>query len=86
MSPQTKKFRTPVRLNLAVVKELEEILLNDGRTIDEICRKAGVYQHSWQHWRAGKHSPRLDLFDSLAQVLGYRIKIEKIQEETADEI
>lgn len=77
------------RQNRAVVKDhVREPLIREllqaadasPETHRTICRRAKLAQDTLRHWKRGRYSPNLVPFINLARALGYRLKLEKIDE------
>jgi hypothetical protein len=67
-----------------LLAELEQILIKDGRPPSRIEREAGIGKDTFLRWAklrvTGGNGPSLALFEAVLEVLGYRLKIERIGE------
>lgn len=73
--PEVKK---PARTASKVVRELFEVMDESRRSYKSVCMQAGLSTVAMSNWKAGKNMPRLSDFENVAEAVGYRIRLEKI--------
>lgn len=73
--PHAPKVNLPPLLQ-ALIHYVEQ----DGRTQEEICRMSGMAHNTLSKWRHGAIVPRIENFEAMANVLGYRLSLERIDE------
>lgn len=74
--------RTPIRTNIPFLREIFQNIDDNGQSLNEISRKAGIPDNAAYLWRAGTAKPRLDNLIALIEAAGYRLKVEKIEKPT----
>lgn len=62
-----------------VLKALERARRAKGVTYSVLAHRAGVHENVPSHWFRNKKSPRLCNLQAVAEVLGYRIVLERIE-------
>lgn len=75
--------RRPTTAASVAVRELFEVVDASTLTYKTIATAAGNNEYSLTKWRYGIASPRLADFEAVAQVLGYRVALIPIENETA---
>jgi hypothetical protein len=73
--PGTKK---PARTSSRIIRELFDIIDASGKTASAIGHPAGIHPITLSYWKAGGRSPRVIDVENVAQVLGYRLKLEPL--------
>lgn len=71
----------PLRSGDPIVGELYQIALDHSGTLSEVFTKAGICAKTSREWFVGRRSPSLINLTAVLQVLGYRLRIERIPEE-----
>lgn len=61
-----------------IIVQLTKTREEKGLTQKELASLAGMAQQSVNRIEAGKHSPKIDTVEKIANALGYRLAIEKI--------
>lgn len=79
--PGTKK---PARTSSRIIRELFEIIDASGKSASEIAHPAGVHHITLSYWKAGGRSPRVIDVENVAQVLGYRLTLEPLDQSNKD--
>lgn len=75
--PGTKK---PARTASHVIKELFDAIDASGKSASSIAYPAGIHHITLSYWKHGARSPRLTDVENVAQVLGYRLKLEPLDQ------
>lgn len=70
--------RKEIKSTCPVVRQLFELMDQDGRSFEEIANRAGYYPNMLSLWRTGKTRPVISTMVDVAQAIGYRIRLEKI--------
>jgi len=57
------------------------LLINEAKAqrwnLKALCQEAGFDQDHIGRWKRGEVSPRLDALESILQILGYKLTVEK---------
>lgn len=83
MAPKPGHFRTkrvPQRGHPLIRFMVEEIN-RQRKTYCQISAQAGVFEHFAHRWTHGS-DPQLSKFEAVLNTLGYRLTVEKIDEQT----
>ncbi len=72
--------RLPVRTVSPVLRDLYEALEEAGYSQRSVAEAIGTVSSSLTHWKAGTAAPTLLMAETFAQVLGYRLVLEKVEE------
>lgn len=78
--PRTNRSPISNRVSEPIVRELLTLADQSDQTHRTICKRAGLAPDTLRHWKRGAYSPTLIPFINLAFALGYRLKLEKIDE------
>lgn len=77
-----KQGRPPVENRTAsrVLYELIEILLAQNLSYRKVAKMAGFNLNAPTRWARGLHAPSILTCEALAEVLGYRLVLEKVEQ------
>lgn len=75
--------RKPPRTASAIIRDMMEIIDKDPRSMEDIGKIVGIHPNNLSYWRSGMRSPTLINFENAAQVLGYRLALIPVENETA---
>lgn len=58
-----------------LLETVDRVMAQDGRSIVEICKKAGISHCAYYHWRSAKFGPNLYALILLLNELNLELKI-----------
>ena len=67
--------KRPVNLTSAKLQQLFDLAIESDLTYEEIAHRAGYSLSAIDDWKRGKVSPKLNSFEDVLSVLGYKIII-----------
>jgi len=74
--PGTKK---PVRSSIQIVRDIFAVIDSECLPVEPIAKKAGIHRVTISKWRSGVSSAMIRDVENVAQALGYRIVLERIE-------
>lgn len=74
-----KTGRNSIKTKDPIVAELFRRAIKSGMTIDQIATRLGCSLQAVSNWKQGTRSPYSVNLQNLAEVIGYRLKLERIQ-------
>lgn len=73
------RIKTPKSLGSNILKEFRDAYYNAEIQHRELAKLAGVSNSALTYWITGRSSPSVHLLEAVAQVLGYRLVLEKVK-------
>ncbi len=66
-----------------LVEQIEEQRIEQRIYMTELCKQAGITRRTYHYWLTGKANPKINLLESIMDVLGMEIEV-KINDKTTD--